>query len=30
VGMKKRMEIEAKASEMSLKVLNPKGGANNA
>jgi large subunit ribosomal protein L32e len=30
VGMKKRIEIEAKASDMSLKVLNPKGGANNA
>ncbi|OPY48965.1 MAG: 50S ribosomal protein L32e [Methanosaeta sp. PtaU1.Bin060] len=27
VGRKKRMEIEAKAAEMSLKVLNPRGGA---
>jgi len=27
VGMKKRLEIQAKAAEMGLKVLNPKGGA---
>ncbi len=27
VGMKKRLEIQAKAAEMSLKILNPKGGA---
>lgn len=27
VGMKKRMEIQAKAAEAGLKVLNPKGGA---
>ncbi len=27
VGMKKRMEIQAKAAEMGLKILNPKGGA---
>ncbi len=27
VGMRKRMEIEAKAKEMGLRVLNPKGGA---
>jgi len=26
VGMKKRLEIQAKAVEMGLKVLNPKGG----
>ncbi|MFZ3133642.1 MAG: 50S ribosomal protein L32e [Methanothrix sp.] len=27
VGMKKRLDIQAKAAEMGLKVLNPKGGA---
>jgi large subunit ribosomal protein L32e len=27
VGMKKRLEIQAKAAEMGRKVLNPKGGA---
>ena len=27
VGMKKRLEIQAKAAEAGLKVLNPKGGA---
>ncbi len=27
VGMKKRLEIQARAAEMNLKVLNPKGGA---
>ena len=27
VGMKKRLEIQAKAGELGLKVLNPKGGA---
>jgi large subunit ribosomal protein L32e len=27
VGMRKRLEIQAKAAEMGLKVLNPKGGA---
>ena len=27
VGMKKRLVIQAKATEMGLKVLNPKGGA---
>jgi len=27
VGMKKRLEIQAKAAEMGLKVLNPNGGA---
>ena len=27
VGMKKRLDIQAKASEMGLRVLNPKGGA---
>ncbi len=27
VGMKKRLEIQAKATEMSLKILNPKVGA---
>jgi ribosomal protein L32E len=27
VGMKKRLDIQAKAAEMGLRVLNPKGGA---
>jgi large subunit ribosomal protein L32e len=27
VGMKKRLDIQAKAAQMGLKVLNPKGGA---
>ena len=27
VGMKKRLDIQAKASEMGLRMLNPKGGA---
>lgn len=27
VGMKKRLDIQAKASEMGLRILNPKGGA---
>ncbi|HNZ05020.1 MAG TPA: 50S ribosomal protein L32e [Methanothrix soehngenii] len=27
VGMKKRLDIQAKAAEMGLKILNPKGGA---
>lgn len=27
VGMKKRLDIQSKAAEMGLKVLNPKGGA---
>jgi large subunit ribosomal protein L32e len=27
VGMKKRLEIQAKADELGLRVLNPKGGA---
>jgi large subunit ribosomal protein L32e len=30
VGLKKRLEIQAKAAEMSLRVLNPKGGAPHA
>jgi large subunit ribosomal protein L32e len=30
VGMKKRLEIQTKAAEMSLRVLNPKGGSFNA
>lgn len=27
VGMRKRLDIQAKASEMGLRILNPKGGA---
>jgi len=27
VGMKKRLDIQAEAERMGLKVLNPKGGA---
>jgi ribosomal protein L32E len=27
VGMKKRLEMQAKAAEAGLRVLNPKGGA---
>lgn len=30
VGMRKRLEIQARAAEMGLKVLNPKGGAKDA